>query len=149
MLNSMVIVSIIAVTLIIYKSLEWIWTSNKIQRAKFRFLPIEYFVVLLFTYIILLVGFGFIYAVMVIIGIPTIIEAGQAVNGSFQHVTGTSIYFSAVTLFSVGYGDVTPIGLGRWVAMLEALIGYLLPIAFVMRSFLEIEDSYFNKSKSM
>jgi potassium channel LctB len=44
-----------------------------------------------------------------------------------------SLYFSAITLLSVGYGDVTPFGLARAFAMAEAIIGYLLPAIIVLQ----------------
>ncbi|WP_077617091.1 potassium channel family protein [Bacillus sinesaloumensis] len=44
-----------------------------------------------------------------------------------------SLYFSAITLLSVGYGDVTPFGVSRAVAIIEALIGYLLPVVIVIQ----------------
>lgn len=44
-----------------------------------------------------------------------------------------SLYFSAITLLSVGYGDVTPFGLARAFAIIEALIGYLLPVVIVIQ----------------
>lgn len=44
-----------------------------------------------------------------------------------------STYFSATTLLSVGYGDVTPLGLSRGVAVLEAMLGYILPATLVVR----------------
>nr|WP_309098981.1 potassium channel family protein [Fredinandcohnia onubensis] len=44
-----------------------------------------------------------------------------------------SLYFSAITLLSVGYGDVTPFGISRAVAIVEALIGYLLPVVIVIQ----------------
>ena len=44
-----------------------------------------------------------------------------------------SFYFSAITLMSVGYGDVTPFGWSKVVAIIEALIGYILPPALVVR----------------
>ncbi|MDY0395815.1 potassium channel family protein [Virgibacillus halophilus] len=34
---------------------------------------------------------------------------------------------------TIGYGDITPVGIGRLVALIEALVGYVLPAAFVMR----------------
>lgn len=44
-----------------------------------------------------------------------------------------SLYFSAITLLSVGYGDLSPFGWARGVAILEALVGYVLPGALVVR----------------
>ncbi|MFS0824409.1 ion channel [Bacillus sp. 1P02SD] len=48
-------------------------------------------------------------------------------------VVTRSLYFSAITLLSVGYGDVTPFGISRAVAIVEALIGYLLPVVIVIQ----------------
>ena len=44
-----------------------------------------------------------------------------------------AIYFSAITLLSVGYGDVTPFGWSRGIAMIEALIGYILPAVIAVQ----------------
>lgn len=51
----------------------------------------------------------------------------------------TSLYLSAITLFSVGYGDVVPIGIGRPLVIIEALLGYTIPAAFVVRTFIDID----------
>jgi hypothetical protein len=67
--------------------------------------------------------------------------------GSFQglKVTGAwggFLYFSQTTLFTVGYGDITPVAAGaRSLAMLEGLIGQLFPTVLLARLVaLEIED---------
>ncbi len=44
-----------------------------------------------------------------------------------------SLYFSAVTLLSVGYGDVTPLGWSKAIAIIQAMIGYLLPAFLVVK----------------
>ncbi len=44
-----------------------------------------------------------------------------------------SVYFSAITLMSVGYGDITPFGWSKAIAMMEAMIGYILPTALVIK----------------
>jgi potassium channel LctB len=51
------------------------------------------------------------------------------------------MYFSAITLLSVGYGDITPIGIGRWLAVVEALLGYTMPMAFVVKTVINFEKS--------
>lgn len=43
-----------------------------------------------------------------------------------------SLYFSIVTLFTVGYGDITPIGIGRLAAIIEVMLGYVLSSAIVI-----------------
>jgi len=67
--------------------------------------------------------------------------------GSFQGLTvsgawGGFLYFSQVTLFTVGYGDITPVAAGaRALAMLEGLVGQLFPAVLLARLVaLEIED---------
>jgi len=55
---------------------------------------------------------------------------------------GAFIYFSQVTMFTIGYGDITPLAAGaRSLAMLEGLIGQLFPAVLLARLVaLEIED---------
>jgi len=67
--------------------------------------------------------------------------------GSFQGLKvsgawGGFLYFSQVTLFTVGYGDITPVAAGaRALAMLEGMIGQLFPAILLARLVaLEIED---------
>src|SRR5699024_8031539 len=93
---------------------------------------LEVFYMLLVTYSIVIVGFGLIYFIlsfewMILIDGEGIQPAG--IVDSLMH----SFYFSGVTLLTIGYGDITPVGIGRWVAIFEALIGYVLPTAFVLR----------------
>ncbi|MGE7979836.1 potassium channel family protein [Psychrobacillus sp. NPDC093200] len=52
-----------------------------------------------------------------------------------------SIYFSGVTILSVGYGDLVPVGKARFFALIQAAIGLLLPTAFFIRALGEKEDS--------
>ncbi|MED3561478.1 ion channel, partial [Bacillus xiapuensis] len=56
-----------------------------------------------------------------------------------NNIFESSFYFSAMMLFSVGNGDVIPLGIGRVIAVTEALIGYTLPAAFVARAMLNRE----------
>jgi len=43
-----------------------------------------------------------------------------------------SLYFSFITLFAVGYGDMTPFGLSKGVAILQASIGSIIPYALIL-----------------
>lgn len=92
----------------------------------------EIFYTLLIIYSIVIVGFGLIYFILSFQRI-LLVEFGDlrqvGVLGSLIH----SMYFSGVTLLTIGYGDITPIGIGRLIALVEALIGYILPTAFVLR----------------
>lgn len=92
----------------------------------------ELFYTLLILYSIVITGFALIYFILSFQGI-VLVEHGelQQVNivGSLIH----SFYFSGVTLLTIGYGDIIPMGIGRFIALIEALLGYVLPTAFVLR----------------
>ena len=60
----------------------------------------------------------------------------QAFAGQLDPKTGIAdwIYFSFVTLTTVGYGDITPVArIARSIAMLEALTGQLYPAIIIAR----------------
>lgn len=103
--------------------------SQGIKESSFS---LEIFYTLLIVYSIVITGFALIYFVLSFEGI-VLVEYGQledaGVIGSLIH----SFYFSGVTLLTIGYGDIVPIGIGRLIALIEALIGYVLPTAFMLR----------------
>jgi potassium channel LctB len=87
----------------------------------------------------ILIGFALIYLLFELRNYSVIIDSGMRINGNFIQQLETSFYFSAMTMFSVGYGDVSPIGIGRLIATIQAFIGYTLPAAFVIRTVIDIE----------
>jgi potassium channel LctB len=93
-----------------------------------------------------MIGFGMLYLMLEMKGLTMFHDAAASPSGSFLSRFGTSIYLSAVTLFSVGFGDVTPIGIGRLIAIMEALLGYTIPAAFVLRTFVDYDPSSRGKS---
>jgi potassium channel LctB len=101
----------------------------KLKESRFS---TEIFYALLVIYSIVITGFALIYFILSFQGI-ILVEHGElrqvSVIGSLLH----SFYFSGVTLLTIGYGDIIPIGIGRLIALIEALLGYILPTAFVFR----------------
>ena|SRR5690554_4474859 len=97
-----------------------------------RMISLKSFAVLLVAYATVMTAFGILYLSLELLGFQVLVEEVTAVHTSFFHLLEDVMYFSAVTLLTVGYGDITPQGIGRWIAMVEALIGYLLPAAFVV-----------------
>lgn len=101
----------------------------KLEESRFS---AELFYTLLVIYSIVIIGFGLIYFILSFQGM-ILVEHGElqqvSVVGSLIH----SLYFSGVTLLTIGYGDIIPIGIGRGIALIEALLGYVLPTAFVLR----------------
>jgi potassium channel LctB len=106
-------------------------------RLKGKLVSFENFLYLGVIYVTVLIGFGLIYLVFSFNGEPIVKETGM-VEGA--NIFETCFYFSAMTLFSVGHGDVIPQGLGRIIAIIEALIGYTLPAAFVARAVFDREQ---------
>ncbi|MDQ0231765.1 ion channel [Metabacillus malikii] len=104
-----------------------------------NFLTYETVIMFSYLYITLLVGFGMIYLICLQSNLHVLTESGVVIVGTYFEKLVVSIYFSAVTLFSVGYGDIAPIGIGRFLAIIEALIGYILPAVFLARTFIAIE----------
>jgi len=100
---------------------------------------VENVILLILIYLTVLIGFGLMYTVLSMVGEPILIEAGSTITGTFYQKLEASMYFSAVTLLTVGYGDITPIGVGRWVAVVEALLGYSIPMAFVVRMVINVD----------
>jgi potassium channel LctB len=104
-----------------------------------NFLSFETIIIITYLYFSLFVGFGMIYLICMQSNLLVLIETGNLISGDYFDKLITSLYFSAVTLFSVGYGDIVPIGIGRYLAVIEALIGYVLPVVFLARTVIEVE----------
>ncbi|VVM34448.1 hypothetical protein [Terribacillus sp. AE2B 122] len=79
-----------------------------------------------------MLAFGLIYFILSIEGI-VLAEGGDLIDSSLAGSLMHAIYFSGVTLLTVGYGDILPVGVGRFLALIEALIGYLLPSGLVLK----------------
>lgn len=124
----LVILTITTASLIIRS----IWMLFKHPGIKEHLMPASHLLILFIVYGTIISGFGLIYALISLMGYPVIkLELNQSDFFSFIEAC---IYFSSTTILSVGYGDIVPVGAGRWIAALQALIGYLLPIAFVLSS---------------
>ncbi|MFA9559218.1 potassium channel family protein [Evansella sp. AB-rgal1] len=111
-----------------------IYLLLKNQQSTGRKLSLRHFIVLFLVYATITAGFGVVYLSLELTGLSVLVEDGQYHYDSFFHLVEDVMYFSAVTLLTVGYGDITPQGIGRWIAIVQALIGYLLPAAFVVTS---------------
>jgi potassium channel LctB len=123
------IILLIMSVLVIARS---IWMLFKHPGIKEHLMPASHLLVLFIVYGTIISGFGLIYALLSLMGYPVIkMELDQ---NDFISFIEACIYFSSTTVLSVGYGDIVPVGAGRWIAALQALIGYLLPIAFVLSS---------------
>ena len=115
----------------IFMSIRLLFIPNTI---KGKLVSIDNFFYLCTVYLTIIIGFGLIYLILYLMEMPVLIEVNEA---GCYNVFETSFYFSTMMLFSVGNGDVIPQGIGRFIAAIEALIGYTLPAAFVARVMFE------------
>ena len=123
----------IAIFAILY-SLVYLWNTSTTKVNK-SLISINNYILLFLIYGTVLIGFSAVYFILERGPHPILIEHTIPIEGTNYHIMGLCLYFSAITLLSVGYGDIVPVGIGRWVAMVEALIGYTMAAAFVLQVF--------------
>ncbi|PLR95410.1 potassium channel family protein [Bacillus sp. T33-2] len=126
--------SFLVIVLAISISLRMLFAPHKI---KGKLVSVENFLFLALVYGTVMIGFGLIYYLLDLKGYTVLADGSTYKEYSSLRRMETSMYFSAVTLFSVGYGDIAPIGIGRIIAVVQALIGYTIPAAFVARAVLD------------
>jgi potassium channel LctB len=124
-------ISIMIIILAIILSLKILFAPHKIKGKE---VSLENFMTLALIYATVMAGFGLLYYLLDLRGFFVLADNSMRLGVSSYERMATSMYFSAITLFSVGYGDIAPIGIGRIIAVLEALIGYTIPAAFVTRA---------------
>ncbi|HET7578486.1 MAG TPA: potassium channel family protein [Bacillales bacterium] len=91
--------------------------------------------VLFMLYLNIILSFSVIYMVLDHMDIGPIVDhyRGHLRAKAWFDPLIKPLYFSAITLLSVGYGDITPFGWSRVVSVLEAMIGYLLPATLAVQ----------------
>ena len=52
-----------------------------------------------------------------------------------------SLYFSGITFTTIGYGDIAPIGVTRFIAVIEGFLGVLLISSFLVSLVRRFADS--------
>lgn len=118
----------------IFMSIRTLFIPNTL---KGKLVSVDNFFYLATVYLTIIIGFGLIYLIFELVGMSVITEVSKERR---YNLFETSFYFSSMMLFSVGNGDVTPHGIGRFVAAIEALIGYTLPAAFVAKVMFDREN---------
>lgn len=96
---------------------------------------IFYNIIILFNlYFIIAAAFSVIYMVLEYAGLGFIADhySSAVHQKQFIDIITRSLYFSFITLFAVGYGDMTPFGLSKAVSMIQAFVGFILPYAIIL-----------------
>jgi potassium channel LctB len=120
-------------------SLRTLFVPTALQE---KYLSWESFIYLIFIYSTITLGFGLIYFLLMQDDTVIFHEHGTPYAGSTLEELQISFYFSGITMFSIGYGDVAPIGIGRMVAIIEGLIGYTIPASFVVRTVIDLRREH-------
>jgi potassium channel LctB len=108
----------------------------KIKRSEVPIFSWYQFLILVIVYVIFITGFAILYLGLGLLGYKSVsIQAIQYNEVNPLSYVANLIYFSAMTMLSVGYGDIIPAGIGKMLVIVQALIGYLLPAAFVVSGF--------------
>lgn len=92
----------------------------------------EVFYALILIYMTVILGFGLLYFMFSFHDIILLEQSQERVMSPMMK-WWQSIYFSGVTMLTIGYGDIAPLGVGRFFALIQALIGFVLPTAFVLK----------------
>lgn len=102
------------------------WSKNNISIAY------DVFYALVMIYVTVIVGFALLYYIFSFYDV-ILYESYYKEHETSLSVWWQSLYFSGVTMLTIGYGDIIPLGVGRFFALLQALIGFVLPTAFVLK----------------
>ncbi len=106
--------------------------SQQAQSKRRLGLAYEVFYTLIIIYSTVIIGFAILYFAFSLHDI-ILLENRNEGTISILELWWKSLYFSGVTMLTIGYGDISPIGIGRVFAIVQALIGFILPTAFVLK----------------
>ncbi|ADC49545.1 Ion transport 2 domain protein [Alkalihalophilus pseudofirmus OF4] len=128
---SVVSMLLIAITILfLIGNLYYFFTSKSYKQS--YFCP-TLFYKLFFVLVGITFGFAFLYYFLsfhepvLLINDPT----GEIAEQTFLDF----LYFSGVTMLSIGYGDLVPVGSARFFSIIQASLGLLLPAAYFMKGF--------------
>lgn len=117
-------------------NLYYFFSGQKYKRSYFQS---SLFQKLFFAMLAVTIGFAFLYYLLSLEGDVVRVGTEEGRDGGENFLD--YLYFSGVTLLSVGYGDLVPVGKARFFALIQAAIGFLLPTAFFIRALSEKGDS--------
>lgn len=96
---------------------------------------IIYNILILFNlYFVVAMLFSVIYIIIDYANLGCIIDHFSSVKHQtkFIDTITSSIYFSFITLFAVGYGDMTPFGLSKAIAIIQSFAGHIIPYVIML-----------------
>ncbi|TMW70915.1 ion channel [Alteribacter natronophilus] len=115
--------------LFIAANLYYFFTSKSYKKSYFdpAMLYKLFFVMLGLTF-----GFAVLYYVLSFNEV--VLRINDPTGDPAEHTFLTLLYFSGVTVLSVGYGDLVPVGSARLFSLIQAALGFLMPAAYFMKA---------------
>jgi potassium channel LctB len=129
--NVSIIISILTFSILILLALLAIHFHRYSKQQIAKRVTMENMLVLAMVYGIVSIGFALLYFWMHLADLGPLHFSNNVPNTVKLYFLD-SLYFSIATLFTVGYGDITPVGYGRVAAIIEIMLGYVLSGAIVV-----------------
>ncbi len=130
MLHYMVSTILIGITILfIATNLYYFFTHKSYKKSYF---DSAMFYKLFFVLLGVTLGFAVLYYVLSFNEV--VLRINDPTGEPAEHTFLTMLYFSGVTILSVGYGDLVPVGSTRFFALIQAGLGLLLPAAYFMKA---------------
>jgi potassium channel LctB len=127
-----ILISIYFVAILVYLIRKWF---QKLLSAENIFILIASYILLILGILLFLstlfdfaeiLGFGYLKY-----GVCSDNFNGSMIKTDIQ-ASKSFFYFTAITFFSVGYGDICPMGIDKTLAVLTAFIGHLISVIIVV-----------------
>lgn len=125
-----VLASIVTIGAIIFILVNLIYFF-KDKHFKYSYFSTTLFYKLFFVLFSIMIAFAVLYYVLSFEN--PMLRVSSPSGKPVEHTFLNYLYYSGVTILSVGYGDYIPTGHIRFFALLEAAIGLLLPTAYFMK----------------
>ncbi|WP_308017616.1 potassium channel family protein [Alkalihalobacillus deserti] len=127
---------LVAVTIVFILVNLFSFFIRKSYRKSFFHSPL--FFQLFFNMIGIAFGFACLYYLLSFNNV--ILRVDSLMGDPAEETFWNFLYFSGVTLLSIGYGDYVPVGSARLFAVIEAAIGILLPVAYFLKAMSNNDD---------
>jgi potassium channel LctB len=128
--DSNVLASIVTIGAIIFILVNLIYFF-KDKHFKYSYFSTTLFYKLFFVLLSIMIAFAVLYYALSLEN--PMLRISSPSGKPVEHTFLNYLYYSGVTILSVGYGDYIPTGHIRFFALLEAAIGLLLPTAYFMK----------------
>ncbi|WP_100398151.1 potassium channel family protein [Bacillus sp. FJAT-44742] len=126
---------ILLTILFLIGNLFYFFTNKTFKKAGFDSVL---FYNLFFVLLGLTLGFAFLYYLLSFQ--ETVLVINDPTEDPAEPTFLNFLYFSGVTILSVGYGDLVPVGSARFFALMQAALGFLLPTIIFLKALNNSEE---------